>query len=63
VNGALSVVGSVLTRIMSTSAGFSVVLAVTAGLYLIAGLLFPVPRTNPSVTGLSFPRRSGRSAS
>jgi SAM-dependent methyltransferase len=40
VNGALSVTGSVLTRIISTSAGFSVVLAVMAGLYLLAGLVF-----------------------
>ena len=42
VNGALSVTGSVLTRILSTSAGFSVVLAVMAALYLAAGVLFPL---------------------
>ena len=42
VNGALSVSGSVLTRILSTSAGFSVVLLVMAGLYLAAGALFRV---------------------
>jgi spermidine synthase len=39
-NGALSVTGSVLTRVISTSAGFSIVLAAMAGLYLCAGLLF-----------------------
>jgi len=42
VNGALSVSGSVLTRILSTSTGFSMVLAVMAGLYLAAGALFSV---------------------
>ncbi len=42
VNGALSVSGSVLTRIVSTSMGFTTVLAVMAGLYLAAGALFPV---------------------
>jgi hypothetical protein len=48
VNGALSVSGSVLTRILSTSAGFSTVLAVMAGLYVAAGALFHLngPRTN-----------------
>lgn len=40
VNGALSVSGSVFTRIISTQAGFSTVLAVMAGLYLSAGLLY-----------------------
>ncbi len=39
-NGALSVAGSVFTRIVSTQAGFSTVLAVMAGLYVAAGLLF-----------------------
>jgi spermidine synthase len=43
-NGALSVTGSVLTRLISTSEGFSTVLAVMAGLYLVAGLLFPEKR-------------------
>ncbi len=42
VNGALSVTGSVLTRLVSTSFGFSVVLAAVAFLYLLAGVLFPV---------------------
>jgi hypothetical protein len=42
VNGALSVSGAVLTRILSTSMGFTTVLAVMAALYLAAGLLFPV---------------------
>ena len=42
VNGALSVSGSVLTRILSTSMGFTTVLAVMAALYVAAGLLFPV---------------------
>ncbi len=40
VNGALSVSGSVLTRILSTSMGFSTVLAVMAALYLAAAALF-----------------------
>jgi hypothetical protein len=39
-NGALSVTGSVLTRIISTSAGFPAVLVVVAALYCIAGLVF-----------------------
>ena len=42
VNGALSVSGSVLTRILSTSLGFSTVLVIMAALYLIAAALFPV---------------------
>jgi predicted membrane-bound spermidine synthase len=42
VNGALSVTGSVLTRLVSTSLGFSVVLAGVAFLYILAGVLFPV---------------------
>jgi len=41
VNGALSVTGSVLTRLVSMSAGFTVVLACVAALYLAAGLLSP----------------------
>lgn len=39
-NGALSVTGSVLTRLISVSAGFTVVLACVAGLYVAAGLLY-----------------------
>jgi spermidine synthase len=42
VNAALSVSGAVLTRILSTSMGFTTVLAVMAALYLAAGLLFRV---------------------
>ena len=42
VNGALSVSGSVLTRILSTSLGFSTVLAIMAALYLVAAAIFPV---------------------
>jgi hypothetical protein len=45
VNGALSVSGAVLTRILSTSMGFSTVLAVMAVLYVAAALLFPVNRS------------------
>ena len=41
VNGALSVTGSVLTRMISMSAGFTVVLACVAALYLAAGFLHP----------------------
>ena len=40
VNGALSVTGSVLTRIISTSAGFSLVLIAVAALYIAAGLSY-----------------------
>ncbi len=39
VNGALSVTGSVLTRVISVSVGFPVVLGCVAGLYIAAGLL------------------------
>jgi spermidine synthase len=39
-NGALSVTGSVLTRIISTSAGFSTVLLGVALVYVCAGMLF-----------------------
>ncbi len=39
-NGALSVTGSVLTRVISVSAGFAVVLACSAGLYIAAGFLY-----------------------
>jgi SAM-dependent methyltransferase len=42
VNGALSVSGSVLTRILSTSLGFSTVLVIMAGLYLLAAAIFPL---------------------
>jgi spermidine synthase len=41
VNGALSVTGSVLTRVVSMAAGFTVVLACVAALYLAAGFLSP----------------------
>jgi SAM-dependent methyltransferase len=41
VNGALSVTGSVLTRVISMSAGFTVVLGCVAALYLVAGFLSP----------------------
>lgn len=40
VNGALSVTGSVLTRLISTAVGFPVVLAAFALLYLLAGAMF-----------------------
>jgi spermidine synthase len=39
-NGALSVTGSLLTRVISISAGFSLVLVCVAGLYVAAGLLY-----------------------
>jgi len=39
-NGALSVTGSVLTRVISVSAGYTVVLLCVAGLYLTAALLY-----------------------
>jgi hypothetical protein len=42
VNGALSVSGSVLTRILSTSLGFSTVLVIMAGLYILAAAIFPL---------------------
>ena len=45
VNGALSVTGSVLTRLISTSVGFPVVLAGFALLYLLAGAIFPANET------------------
>ncbi len=51
VNGALSVTGSVLTRLLSTSLGFSVVLAVVAFLYILAGVLFPVNESKVRVSG------------
>ncbi len=41
VNGALSVTGAVLTRVLSTAFGFRVVLLAMAVLYAGAGLLFP----------------------
>jgi spermidine synthase len=40
VNGALSVAGSVLTRLISTSAGFTAVIAGVGILYVLAGLTF-----------------------
>jgi len=40
VNGALSVTGAVLARLVSVSAGFSVVLALAAGIYVLARLVF-----------------------
>ncbi len=40
VNGALSVTGAVLARVVSTSAGLSDVVVAVIGLYLIAGALF-----------------------
>jgi hypothetical protein len=45
VNGALSVTGSVLTRLISTAVGFPVVLAGFALLYLLAGAIFPANET------------------
>ena len=45
-NGALSVTGSVLTRVISVSAGFTVVLACVAGLYLAAGFLYQANERN-----------------
>src|SRR5208337_4981469 len=53
VNGALSVSGAVLTRILSTSMGFTTVLAVMAALYIAVGLLFPVNGLSwkPAVAG------------
>jgi len=39
-NGALSVAGSVLARVISLSAGFTVVLGCVAALYVSAGLLY-----------------------
>jgi hypothetical protein len=48
VNGALSVSGSVLTRVISTSAGFSAVIVCIAFLYLSAGLLFRANEARPA---------------
>lgn len=45
VNGALSVTGSELTRLISTSVGFPVVLVGFALLYLLAGALFTANQT------------------
>ena len=50
VNGALSVSGAVLTRILSTAMGFTTVLAVMAALYVIAGLLFPLNASSGNET-------------
>ncbi len=55
VNGALSVSGSVLTRILSTSLGFSTVLVIMAALYLLAAAIFPLNslrQRNHQATGL-----------
>ena len=41
INGALSVCGSVLTRLLSTSYGFSTVTMVLVALYLLAAAVFP----------------------
>ena len=41
INGALSVCGSVLTRLLSTSYGFSTVTVVFVALYLLAAAVFP----------------------
>ncbi|MGA2640132.1 MAG: hypothetical protein ABSG21_04390, partial [Spirochaetia bacterium] len=60
VNGALSVSGAVLTRILSTSMGFTTVLAVMAVLYIAAGLLFPLngmPRI-PALNGRGLLKRA-----
>jgi len=43
-NGALSVTGAVLGRLISVSFGFSTVLLIAIGVYLIVGLLFPANR-------------------
>ena len=40
-NGALSVSGAVLARVLSTSLGFSAVAAITVALYLAAAAMFP----------------------
>ncbi|HVP18288.1 MAG TPA: hypothetical protein VMU36_04775 [Spirochaetia bacterium] len=56
VNGALSVTGSVLTRVISVSAGFSAVLLCVAGLYVAAGLLYRAnERSAVSVTAAGPP--------
>ena len=52
-NGALSVTGSVLTRIVSISAGFVVVLACVIAIYFLAALVF---RTNEIADEATAPR-------
>lgn len=42
INGALSVTGSILPKIISIHGGFATVLIIAAILYLIAGFIFPV---------------------
>jgi hypothetical protein len=60
VNGALSVSGAVLTRIVSTSMGFTTVLAVMAVLYLAAGVLFPANAASKAAApGIPAPRITG----
>jgi hypothetical protein len=54
-NGALSVSGAVLSRVLSVSLGFSAVAAVTVALYLAAAAIFP--------TNEQSPRRSWRHSS
>ena len=51
VNGALSVTGSVLTRLISMSAGFTVVLACVAALYIAAGFLHPAGARGDAAVG------------
>lgn len=58
VNGALSVSGSVLTRILSTSVGFSTVLAVMAALYVAAAALFPLNGPGTSRVPADTPART-----
>jgi hypothetical protein len=52
-NGALSVTGSVLTRLISTSGGFSVVLVGVAVLYVCAGFLFRANEVGEKMGGVS----------
>ncbi|HET6487060.1 MAG TPA: hypothetical protein VFH83_11605 [Spirochaetia bacterium] len=59
VNGALSVTGSVLTRIVSTSLGFRTVLACMAVLYLGAGLLFRVNERGKAEEAVGLKERAG----
>jgi spermidine synthase len=53
VNGALSVTGAALTRIVSTALGFKSVLVAVAALYLLAGFLFKANTTGRENEGLS----------
>jgi hypothetical protein len=43
-NGALSVTGTVLGRLVSVSVGFTAVLLIAIAAYLAVGLLFPANR-------------------